>query len=410
MMSVLFGVTDDKSEQCSQYLNRFCETYTEPLVKFLVITKRLQKDAATDVVHEFWLRKLLEPDANQNLIATFLKFQEQHPTASFRKYLARSLSNFFINLHNSAEARTNRQAIPLEYAGLCEDEHNDPGLSEFDAIWSNHLLQRVLDQVREECLRSDHELKWKIFVALVLRPSLSGTKPDSYKELADRFGIPNPKDIGNAWITVKRMIHRHFEQGVQDYLPVRSLDESVAASHAETQELLLRLASNGRLQLNIPELLGESASENHFVGFDLESNPLPKLFQSDSDLAEAWDTLSREPVKDWLDLQSFSACSLRHAIKRRVLTLEDLQAMRVRAKQLGRNRARSDSLERYVPREIYGLVYLMSIALAKLQFEADISETNPKKLSARMCQYAAHSWLDTKSRTILESYIRVSGE
>lgn len=408
MMSMLFGLAHDQLHNRDYYLSRFCETYSKPLTSYLCATRKVPEDVAIDLVHDFWLRNLLEPDADRNLIAKYLQFHKANPNSSFRRYLARSVSNFFINHYKSRGERQRRQAVSIEaFDSMADVQENH--LEVFDTIWSTELLQRVLDRVREDCLRHGHELKWKIFVELVLRPCLTGDRAEPYQVLADRFDLESPKVVGNAWITVKRMIRRQFEHAVRDYVPSHSIQQGEATTVAETEELLVQLARTGGLHLKVPELRVRSGDARLSRGFDLESNPLPDLYQSDDDLAQAWAAFSKEPLQAWLAERCPAGFLVSDLIRADEVPLDVLQDIRIAAKHRGRVEVASNESNAHVPREICGLVYLLAIARARLLFKEDISGTGKRKLSSRMASYIDFQWVPPTCCRLLESCIHDFG-
>ena len=85
--------------------------------------------------------------------------------------------------------------------------------------------------------------------------------------------------------------------------------------------------------------------------------------------------------------------------------LEYLKSIQARSKQLGRNLNEVASPESYAPREILGLVYLCSIAVAELRFGIAISQTSPAKLCEKMNEYINHSWISDDCREVLSAYV-----
>ncbi|WP_436717616.1 hypothetical protein U8335_12835 [Roseiconus lacunae] len=397
-MSILRAVGRDQETQRARYLDRFCQTYTTPLVRFLIVTGKAAQEEAVEIVQDFWLKKILEPKPESNLIAKYLEFVVKNPDASFRRYLARSLSNHCISLYQGPDEQRRRRSIPIEKTAelAVESQHE----FEFDVIWANHLLQTVLESVRSECFRKGHETKWMIFVALVLRPNLMDCEAESYRVIAQRLQIGNPKEIGNGWITVKRMFHRHFELAIRDYVPSPTANGNAQASKREVEEVMLYLAKAGKLQIQLPEIDNQEVSLTGRSRFDLNIDPRVSLYSDESDLKNLWGDLADLPLADWLQFDHASALlSVRQLISAPEPSLDFLRLVHRQAKVIGRMK----TSEMVLPPKIFGAIYLIAISLAKQHHGVNLSSSAPKRLSRQMAKYAKVTWIDEDARKVLLS-------
>ncbi len=248
VMSILHGVAGEHISQRQVSLERFCETYTQPLVNYLAKAKRLHVEDALDLVQIFWLSKMLKPSPGENLVAKFLVASQFREKSSFRNYLSVALNNFLRSKYRSGSEAAIRSQVSIEQLEGWEVESPED-LNQFDLAWANHILVMVLERVRQECTSERLKMKWVVFTRLILQPIASNFPRPSYAELADELGVQDSKDIGNALTTFKRIFLRHLEIVVQDYLPANSREESLTAAKAEVATILAKLSKFGGLQL-----------------------------------------------------------------------------------------------------------------------------------------------------------------
>jgi DNA-directed RNA polymerase specialized sigma24 family protein len=405
-MSVLFGVVGDDPAQKQRYLQRFCVSYTEPLVQFLSRTKRIAWDEAEELVQEFWLRKMLEPAPENNLVAKYLTVRESDPKTSFRRYLFRSLTNHFLNHYQSGQARRDRRTVHLDSLEGWEPADRIEQ-QEFDAAWANHLLQRVLTQVYDECHRNGHEQKWRVFIQLVLRPCLANEPRPSYSELANSLGFRNPQSIGNAWMTVRRMFMRHFTDAVRDYVPAKSLEDSVVHSTAEVQSLLLQLSTAGGLSISAEQWGIESHAVSSDCRFELEPITSNDLFRSPQDYQSAWQAVLSEPFSSTLELPAsdpLALLTINNLLTGKQLDPAKAVAIQRRAKNLGLGHHTHAEDHVLLPQEIYGLVYLLAIAAAKIHFKQDTSTQTDAQLASKSKMFLAMVWVDDAAKQFLKRF------
>ncbi len=408
IMSVLFGAAGQDANYRNECLQRFCQTYTTPLVRFLVATKKIDPDEAREIVQDFWLVKILQPAADKNLIAKYLDARDKNSVSGFRRYLARSVSNHFINRQRTAEAAYQRAVVSIDAMEGWEPSIEADAI-EFDLVWANHLFKQVLEAVRQECDENGHHEKWQIFVRLILRPSFHGLPRPSYSELAQEMSIADPKSVGNAWVTVKRMLDRHFFQAVQDYLPARTPEQSSIDANREVRELLFRLSSVGGLRLS-SSIAGLEPS-HHFAeaSLTIESCSLSALFQSKADLRSVWQAVRQVNLINAFDLQDRSESkflTIKDLIEGTELQPGDLNLLRSRCKQLGKSRDDELTNVLFLPRDILRLVYLLAIISAKLHLSTLISGTSVDQLRRRSEKYVDAAWLDDATRAFCQRFVQ----
>ena len=78
----------------------------------------------------------------------------------------------------------------------------------FVAQWGATLVQRVLYQVREDCIAAGLEAHWRVFEERVVRPLLHGQEPTPYSVLVEQLDLHSVSQAANMMITVKRRTAR----------------------------------------------------------------------------------------------------------------------------------------------------------------------------------------------------------
>jgi len=78
----------------------------------------------------------------------------------------------------------------------------------FDTQWAVALVHRILDGVRDECVREQLAAHWTIFERRVVRPMLTGEPPVDYTILVERLDLKDAAQAANMMITVKRRFAR----------------------------------------------------------------------------------------------------------------------------------------------------------------------------------------------------------
>jgi len=149
----------------------------------------------------------------------------------FRTLLLRALDRFLISVNRK---QTARKRIPPEKLVPLEDErlHELPaeigpldGEDAFNYAWVSQLLDRMLADVKAECLRQGMAVHWDLFYERVLRPILEDREPPPLAQLCARYGIKEATKVSNMIFAVKRRfqsaLKRHLRQSVAHDADVR---------------------------------------------------------------------------------------------------------------------------------------------------------------------------------------------
>lgn len=142
----------------------------------------------------------------------------------FRTLLLRALDHYLISVHRKRTARKRippEKLVPLEDGQLRElPAQTDPLSSEdaFNYAWVSGLLDRMLADVKADCLGQGMAVHWNLFHDRVLRPIIEDRAPPSLARLCAAYGIEEATKASNMIFAVKRRfqsaLRRHLRQSV----------------------------------------------------------------------------------------------------------------------------------------------------------------------------------------------------
>ncbi|MEZ6082097.1 MAG: hypothetical protein R3C56_42405 [Pirellulaceae bacterium] len=229
--------------------------------------------------------------------------------------------------------------------------------------WANHLLARVLDEVRRECELKDQLSLWQLFDAQALQPALTGAPALGYAKLAQQFGFRSPKAASNAMQTIARKFNRVFAEIIRDYLPAQESELTQEVVDAELHKLLSVLSRAGALKLNRLEsqedswLKGYSVAmeQDSIAGFEFAKLANQKMFVELYDMEVAWNDVRQLPLADWLlsvnSEDSMGQLSLALALTEEHASVDTYDRIRSQAKLAGNRKSHESPAA--IPQEFY---------------------------------------------------------
>ena len=159
----------------------------------------------------------------------------------FRAFLLSALNRYVAEVHRASAARKRRPEKGLVPLDLW-DADRVPAVSHFacpeDAFhwaWASELLERVLQQVREDCRWGGKEAHWKVFEARVLRPIAERQPAPSLGVVCARCGLSDEAQASNMIVTVKRSFRKCLRRHVRELV---DSDEDVDAEIGELMRIL----------------------------------------------------------------------------------------------------------------------------------------------------------------------------
>lgn len=189
-------------------LDDLLRRYLPALRARLVIELRMPLDAANDMLQSFVADRIVERD----LIA----FADEGK-GRFRSFLLTALDRYQIDQYRAASAKKRAPSgksteLPTELAG-----GYPPPSRAFDVAWAQEVLRSALDSMQAEATAMGRMDLWEVFRVRVLDPTLHGSVPVSYEQIAERLGGCTPTQAANALVTAKRMFARVLRSIVAEY-------------------------------------------------------------------------------------------------------------------------------------------------------------------------------------------------
>jgi len=407
MMTILHHAVGSNADLRHQAIERFCAVYSQPLVDFMRMSKRLSEDDAEEVVQSFWSERFIDRSSANAFVTKFLAKKSEITSLSFRKYLSRSLVNHWIGMCR----KSGRQPDVVSMQALEGWEPLEARTQDtFDIAWANHILVRVLESVRRECSSKDQLNMWRVFEAQALLPALCGAEPPGYAKICEEFGFRSPKAASNAMQTMARKFQRCFTEIVIDYLPDDQSQASASeVAELEMQKLIAILGKPGNLKIDLSE---SSANwSNGFSvrldatnerGFDHSKLNDERLYSEPSDLAAAWKDICAAPLGEWLlelkNQTEAATLSIDKALTAEHASVELYDLIRSQAKSRGRQRLPG------IPTEFYALVYMLAIVAAETHLQIKISSQSAEALRTKAMELSERDWLNDSARSLLGNF------
>ncbi|HND52380.1 MAG TPA: hypothetical protein PLV92_08285, partial [Pirellulaceae bacterium] len=410
--------TDPNSKK--RELDRFLETYGEPLVGHLTARKSYGRDEAREIVYDFFATKLLLT-AGSNLAEAYLDKRAQDPQLRFRGYLLTSLRNFLVDRQHTGQ----RRAVALD-VGAVETPLSSADVDVFDLNWAQSLVNQALAAVRDECVA---ENQLEIWDALVARVGATQVAPG---ESAASFSHAR-------LTTAVRKVRRRLRTLIRGYLPEQTEVDAVRGSHSagerhhdarnmaddKASEVLegdvddefgdlRRILRSAARRFRMVTVGGISSREGSAP--ECEPRILAELMETD-EMRDRWRQMLQEPLSSlfakwreratavsvaWPDLASAPGLTLHQVWCASRPELTVLRAIRDFAKQASRAPVeRSNSL----PSDSeLGALYLTAIGLARLRLDIWLSRDNEAEFAGRLDALLAFEWLDPETRRIADDW------
>ena len=142
----------------------------------------------------------------------------------FRTLILTALDRYLANVHRGQTAR--KRIPPGKLIHLEEADGSDlPEVARdltcegsFNYAWVSELLDRMLEEVEEECRHRGMAVHWNLFHDRVLRPIVEDEDPPPLAEVCARYGVKEPTKASNMIFAVKRrfqaVLKRYVRQSV----------------------------------------------------------------------------------------------------------------------------------------------------------------------------------------------------
>jgi DNA-directed RNA polymerase specialized sigma24 family protein len=210
------ALRSSNATQRQTLMDELFRTYGKPVYCYLR-RKGYGNEEAQDLVQGFFQEVVL----GRELI------DRADPTKGrFRTLLLTALDRYAASEHRKQTAQKRlppRGLVALEWTEMAELPEPVATMACEDSYhytWVSELLDRVLAEVKDSCMRHGMEIHWKLFNDRVLQPLLSDVEPPSLADLCAACGIEEATTASNMIFTVKKRLQsalrQHLRQSVAD--------------------------------------------------------------------------------------------------------------------------------------------------------------------------------------------------
>ena len=208
--------------------------YWKPVYCYLM-HKGYSNEDAKDLTQGFFYEIVLGRDIIQ---------QADESKGRFRTFLLTALNHYVTSVHRAMLAgkrhpkdgilsleEFDQESVSLTARSMKPDDI-------FTYVWASMLMDDVIAEVKEGCVRDGKKIHWEIFRSRILDPILAGTEPISVSELCKRYDLKNDSKVSNMIVTVKRRMQMAMAGRVRQYV---DSDEQV---NQEIQDIIKILSRN----------------------------------------------------------------------------------------------------------------------------------------------------------------------
>jgi len=182
------------------------------------------KDLTQGFFHEVVLNRHLIERADSSL-------------GSFRSLLLHALGQYLID--ENRKAATGKRIpkdklVPLDTQDteiLAESMQALDPVDSFNYVWKMDLLDRALNEVKENYTAQGMETHWRLFHDHVLAPTLQGREPSPLKDVLSQYGLENTTVASHMLTTVKRRLQNVLRK------QIRQMALTSSAVEEELQEI-----------------------------------------------------------------------------------------------------------------------------------------------------------------------------
>jgi hypothetical protein len=215
----VFAAAGKAGTRSSEALDRILRLYQTPLRIYLKRRFHLTDDDASDALHSFIERKVLQ--------RSFLAHADPE-RGRFRTFLIRALDRFVVSEHRretSLKRSPDGAVLSLNELSDRDDLLPQVGCHEAEFAWARTVIDKALGEMKRECEDKGRLDVWTVFEGRLLRPLLENAAPMPYKDLVRSCKLESPARAFNVLLTAKRMFQRNLLDAVGEYTTDRAAAE-----------------------------------------------------------------------------------------------------------------------------------------------------------------------------------------
>jgi len=224
--SLIEDIQDDK-DQDKALIGFLLTQYWKPVYCYLR-HKGYGNEQAKDLTQGFFHEVVL----NRDLVG-----RADQSRGRFRAFLLHALKQYANkqNLKEQSQKLLEQKAVSFEMDEelvLPDSVAQTTAEESYHYAWLSSLLERVLEEVKDDCEQQGLDIHWALFNKRVVWPIFDDRSPPSLHELCKLYDIEDEKKVSNMIITVKRRFKAALIQHVRNTV----LSHSQASD--ELEELL----------------------------------------------------------------------------------------------------------------------------------------------------------------------------
>jgi len=152
----------------------------------------------------------------------------------FRSFLVKAFLN---HVYNHSRRKRAHDLADAQSAALELPDLRDAART-FDYEWGVGILQRVMEDVKAQCLRDGLDIHWRAFEERLLKPTLEDKVPPSLADICKRWRVSSASQLSNMIVTVKRRFQKTLLQCLTN------VTDSQQGFHDELEDFI-EIFSNG---------------------------------------------------------------------------------------------------------------------------------------------------------------------
>ena len=217
----------DGKDQDQALIGFLLKQYWKPVYCYLR-HKGHGNEQAKDLTQGFFHEVVL----NQDLVG-----RADQSRGRFRAFLLHALKQYANkqDLKEQTQKRLEQKAVSFEIDEepvLPESVTQTTAEESYHYAWLSSLLERVIEEVKNDCGRQGLDIHWALFNKRIVWPIFDDKTPPSLPELCELYDIEDEKKASNMIITVKR----RFRAALMKHVRNTVLSQSQASD--ELEELL----------------------------------------------------------------------------------------------------------------------------------------------------------------------------
>ncbi len=211
--SILHAAQDPESPAHREAIEHLCGLYWKPVYAYIRAVRHPTNEEAKDLTQDFFAELMIG-----GMLSRY-----RPDRGGFRRYLQGAIKLFLLEAHEKATALKRgggRKILNLDDT----DFHSMEGAGEsktqtpedlFDLQWANSVLHHALQDLRDELVRTEKEVYYRVFDRYELNRPMD--QPATYAPIAEEFGLKET-DVANYLKFCRKRLRALILERIRDYV------------------------------------------------------------------------------------------------------------------------------------------------------------------------------------------------